>query len=272
MSSDTDGDWTEPPGLGGESRDPDSYWRRRFFILAGGLALVGSATWGLSALVGPPKPIGGRGASHGHAVAAGRAMLPAVAYGAPSGAAALASASPSVIAAPGVSRAARQAGPPAGASSTPPSPASPTTAGSHASAPGSSPRAGKCSPRHIVFSLFTSQQRYSTGQQPKFEVYAVSTAAGPCDLPYGPSVVRVIVTRQGQVLWDSAACRGRAEAKAKAELFEQGVPQLVTLTWSRQASPAGCARSVPVKTTGAFDAVAMADGSSSPVRTFTLAP
>jgi hypothetical protein len=38
-------------------RDPDYYWRRRFLVLAGGLAIVALITFGLSTLLGPAKPV-----------------------------------------------------------------------------------------------------------------------------------------------------------------------------------------------------------------------
>jgi hypothetical protein len=125
-----------------------------------------------------------------------------------------------------------------------------------------------------VLSLFTSQSRYSAGQQPTFEVYAVSTAPGTCELGYGPSAVRVVVTRKGQVMWDSAACaaRGRAAFAPGPARFTQGVPRVTTVTWDRRARSSGCPRALPTGATGTFDAVAMADGLSSPVRTFALSP
>ncbi len=50
------------------------------------------------------------------------------------------------------------------------------------------------------------------------------------------------------------------------------MPQVLTITWNRQAAkPSGCAGSLPAGTSGTFDAVAMADGQSSPVRSFKLA-
>ena len=121
-----------------------------------------------------------------------------------------------------------------------------------------------------MLSLFASQPQYGPGQQPKFEVYAVSTARGTCELMYGPAVVRVMVTKQGQVTWDSAACRTQPPAAPERVRLAQGVPQVVTVSWNRRASTPGCAGSVPAGATGTFDAVALADGRSSPVRQFKL--
>jgi hypothetical protein len=119
-----------------------------------------------------------------------------------------------------------------------------------------------------VLTLVTSQASYAPTAQPEFHVYAVSTASSPCQLPYGAGSVHVVVTRHGQVIWDSSAC---SAATAKPVQFQLGVPQLLTLSWNRQAtSPAGCAGSLPAGATGTFDAVAQAAGQSSQVRSFKL--
>jgi hypothetical protein len=119
-----------------------------------------------------------------------------------------------------------------------------------------------------VVSLFTSQASYRQGTRPHFEVYAVSTASTPCQLPYGAGSVRVVVTKQGQVVWDSATCGAPA---AKPVQFQAGVPHMLTISWNRDAkSPAGCAGTLQTGATGTFDAVALTAGKSSQVRTFKL--
>jgi hypothetical protein len=119
-----------------------------------------------------------------------------------------------------------------------------------------------------VLSLFTSQASYAQGTRPHFEVYAVSTASGNCELPYGAGSVRVVVTRQGQVVWDSATCGSPA---AHPVQFQTGVPHMLTISWNRGAtSPAGCAGTLSHDASGTFDAVAMTAGQTSQVRTFKL--
>jgi hypothetical protein len=69
-------------------------------------------------------------------------------------------------------------------------------------------------------------------------------------------------------VWDSAACK---PAAAQSVRFTLGVPQELTMIWNPKATqPAGCAGSLPAGAAGTLDAVAMSDGQSSPVRTFTL--
>ncbi len=145
--------------------------------------------------------------------------------------------------------------------------------------PGASPSPGlgptattwggpRCAPADIVLSLFTGQPSYGPGALPKFDVYAVSTSSGACTLSYGPGSVQVVVTRQGRVVWNSAACNLSAASPAR---FTLGVPQVLMITWNRRASrPSGCAGSLPAGAQGTFDAVALTDGQSSPVRSFRL--
>jgi hypothetical protein len=77
-----------------------------------------------------------------------------------------------------------------------------------------------------------------------------------------------VVTRRGRVVWDSAACKPQAAAAVR---FTLGVPQMLSITWNRQPSgPSGCAGTLPAGASGTFDAVALTDGQSSPVRSFTL--
>lgn len=129
-------------------------------------------------------------------------------------------------------------------------------------------RAPRCAPSDIVLSLFTGQPSYGNGGRPKFGVYAVSTSSSACTLSYGPGSVQVVVTWHGRVVWDSAACKLSGAAPTR---FTLGVPQVLTITWNRLAGqPASCAGSLPAGTRGTFDAVALTDGQSSPVRSFKL--
>ena len=119
-----------------------------------------------------------------------------------------------------------------------------------------------------MLSLLTSQASYTQSARPQFDVYAVSTASSPCQMAYGPGSVRVVVTRRGQVVWDSRSCGTPTAATVQ---FQRGVPQVLTVTWNRSATgPSGCAGSLAPGSTGTFDAVALAAGQASPVRTFTL--
>lgn len=265
--------WTAWVGFGGNwLAAPDSYWRRRFLILAGGLAVLGLITWGASALLGPAKPILRAGAAQ---AADNRKPLPAAAYGppatasttpAPAGSNAAGSSS-AASSSPGTSPAS-SAATPGGATGQPSSApaATPTTAAAASPTAGSS---GGCPPGSIVLSLFTGKPQYGPGEQPRFTVYVVSTAQAPCQIAYTPPFTHVVVTRNGQVVWDSAAC-GAAGGAARSARLTPGVPTVVMLSWDRKAPGQGCAGSAPAGTTGPLAAVAMADGKSSPIHWFTL--
>jgi hypothetical protein len=256
---DGEGDYDATPDLG--ARDPDAYWRRRFFILGGGIVVVGLCVW-LFPGAHHAAPRASATARASMAALDERGELPPAAYGStwpgPSPTP-TATATPSATRAPatgtGRGEAATRAHPDASPSPTPTASAGAVTG----------PR---CAPSDIVLSLFTSQPSYGQGASPEFDVYAVSTSSAACALGYGPGSVQVVVTRQGRVVWDSAACKLPGDAAVR---FTLGVPQVLSIAWNRQAkSPSGCAGALPTGAWGTFDAVALTDGQSSPVRSFTL--
>jgi hypothetical protein len=238
----------------GKPADPDAYWRRRFFILGGGLTVLALVAWFFTGRQGPAA---GASAAARASMAALQAQnaLPSAAYGSawPVPATHSAVATPRPTATPtGSAKAKSKHG--AGKHS-------PTAAGTSG---------GRCAPADIVLSLFTSQASYAQSAQPQFQVFAVSTAAGECQMAFGAGSVRVVVTYQGQVKWDSAAC---APAAAKTVRFKRGVPQELTISWNRAAkTPSGCAGSLPHGAWGTFQTVATTAGQSSPARTFKLLP
>jgi hypothetical protein len=247
-------------GDSGRPADPNAYWRRRFFILGGGLVLLAVLAWFFTGAQGPSA---GTSAAAQASMAAlqGNDTLPSVAYGS---AWAGPSAKPSVTARPRPTVK-------VGAKPTESAKAKDRgAAGKRSGATSTATRGSGCSPADIVLSLVTSQASYSQDEQPRFEVFAVSTAPGDCQLAYGPKSVRVVVTYLGQVKWDSAGC---AAAAAKPVLFKRGVPQVLTISWNRAAkAPAGCAGDLPAGAWGTFQAVATTAGQSSPARTFKLLP
>jgi hypothetical protein len=247
---DEEGD--DGPHIPGAAQDPNAYWRRRFFILGGGVAVLGLCAW-LFPGAHQAAPRASATARASTAALAKRGDLPPAAYG---------SASPGRT-----------------PKNTPKytAKASAAASASHRKTavrahPGPSPSPGPSGPRctasDIVLSLFTGQPSYGRKALPEFDVYAVSTSSRACTLSYGPGSVQVVVTRRGRVVWDSAACKLAAAAPTR---FTRGVPQVLTITWNRRASrPSGCAGSLSAGAWGTFDAVALTDGQSSPVRSFKL--
>jgi hypothetical protein len=263
---DGEGENDATPDLGAV-RDPNAYWRRRFFILGGGIVVVGLCVWLFP------------GANHAAARTTATAKasmaaldhpgtLPPEAYGSPWPAPTpKKTATPTAVATPSASPSAtsadkRKTGTGYHRAVTPsPSPSPSTSTAAKVKGP-------RCAPSDIVLSLFTGQPSYGQGASPKFDVYAVSTSSTACTLSYGAGSVQVVVTRHGRVVWDSAACK---PAAAKALRFTLGVPQVLSISWNRQAKePSGCAGTLSAGASGTFDAVALTDGQSSPVRSFTL--
>lgn len=228
----------------GEPGDPDAYWRRRFIILGGGLAVLMLLAWMFGG--GGPSRQASQTAAVRASMAARQAQgaLPSAAYGSPYGAQPSASA-------PG--------------SPSPSVPASPSASPSRPAA-----WAGKqCPSGSVVLTLLTSKPGYRPRERPAFTVYAVATSASGCQLKYGPAAVRVVVTRHGTVVWDSAACPAAHQGTRTVRL-DQGVPQEVTLSWNRKASARPCAGTLASGSSGTFEAAAAADGFTSPSRSFKL--
>jgi hypothetical protein len=256
---DDGGDDDDAPRVRVAAGDQSAYWRRRFFILGGGVAVLGLCAW-IFPGGHPAAPRASATALASMAALATRGDLPAAAYGSAwRGPAPKKTAQASASA--GASQRATGARAHPGASPSP----GPTAA---ASSGPSGPSGPRCRPSDIVLSLFTGQPGYGQGELPVFDVYAVSTSSSACTLSYGPGSVQVVVTRGGRVMWDSAACKVSGASPAR---FTLGVPQVLTITWNRRAGrPSGCAGSLPDGAGGTFDAVALADGQSSPVRSFRL--
>jgi len=256
---DGEDDYDAAPDLGG--RDPSAYWRRRFFILGGGIAVIGLCVWlfpgGSHAA---PRPSATARASM--AALDKRQQLPAAAYGTT-----YSSPAPKKTATPAAAKTPAKPDRRKTATKAYPS-ASPTPSASASASSAAAAKGLRCAPSDIVLSLFTGSPSYGQGASPKFDVYAVSTAASACTLSYGPGSVQIVVTRHGRVVWDSSACKLSGSAAAR---FTLGVPQVLSISWDRQAtSPAGCGGTLAAGTTGTFDAVALTGGQSSPVRSFTL--
>ena len=164
--SDEEGCGDDYDASGDEAWDPGNdraYWRRRFFILCGGVVALGACAWLFPGAHQPsahdvvryPR-VHGR-ARQAAGAAPGRLRQPVA----------------------GAEQARRVAH--AGAASCASSAYHP---GPVPSASASASRAA-CAPADIVLSLFTSQSSYAKGARPKFSVYAVSTSATACTLAYG---------------------------------------------------------------------------------------
>jgi hypothetical protein len=237
---------------------PDSYWRRRVIMLCAGLSLLGLFAWIFSGGGGKPPVTPAAKSSQ----AAG--ILPAAAYsGAPTPTPTVtgsgsASPSPSASGKPSASKSA------AGKSSAKAHATSSAPAVTSARAPG-----GGCYPSAVVLSLFSSQSDYHKGQDPEFDLYAVSTGSGTCSFSLSPAKLHVVVMSAGRIIWDSADCtHGTSNQVA---WLSRGVPAQESITWNRSISLPGCVTLASAARPGTYQVQARSASVDSPVRTFKLA-
>jgi hypothetical protein len=233
---------------------PDSYWRRRAITLAAGLSLLAVLAWALSGGGGKPaSPMPRSSQASG--------VLPAVAYSSgPASPAAGGPGSPAALAS-GTASGHPAAGKSANRASALAKPAL-----------GVTPQAGRepgggCAPSAVVLSLF-SRPEYYRGQDPGFDVYAVSTAAGTCSFDVGHGKLHVVVMSAGRIIWDSADCARRGPSRAVR--LSRGVPAQELFTWNRAATLPGCVTLVSSARLGSYQVQAGTGSVASPVRTFKL--
>ncbi len=125
---------------------------------------------------------------------------------------------------------------------------------------------GACPAGSVVMTLFSVRPIYSAGEQPVFDVYAVSTSAVGCEFRFGPGAVRVLVSQHGWTVWNSAECH---PATAQQERLARGVPLQMSVTWNRNAAY-GCRGWLPSRASGHFTAIARTATQSTPATTFEL--
>jgi hypothetical protein len=251
-----------------DTGQPDAYWRRRVITLCAGLALLGVLAWAFSG--------GGKPASPAQKGTQANGVLPAAAYSGPAispspGADASASASAGPVASlpfPTESPSARTSRPGRGPSSSGKSAAGGGGNATPGPAGGVEP-GGACAPGAVVLSLFTSRTSYPAGQDPAFEVYAVSTASRACSFDVSPTKLHVLVMSSGRVIWDSADCT-RGEPNRVAEL-RRGVPANGFVSWNRTISLPGCVTLASSARLGTYQVQARDATVASPIRTFKLA-
>src|SRR5580658_8224264 len=179
---------------GARAYPSDAYWRRRALTLALGLGLLAVLVWAFTGSGGgrPPIPVP-TGSQQ-------PTLQPEAAYSA-------------VPTAPPATRGALQTPAATRTAGTRPSPSRSAGAASGGSGGkdgrdggSGSGSGGKCSPGAIVLSLYSSKSSYAGGEDPRFEVYVVSTAPAACTFDLGPGKLQVQVMSAGRIVWDSADC------------------------------------------------------------------
>ncbi|HUZ54882.1 MAG TPA: hypothetical protein VMU94_20445 [Streptosporangiaceae bacterium] len=235
-----------------------TYWRRRFIILAVGLAVLAAASWGLSQALrihpagrsstgtlrmsgagsGPPagSPAAGDGQVRGGTAGNRGGHGSAGSHG--------------------------KSGP---GTVTRPSPAPEPTATTSGFA-GFKP--AFCSWHAIVLSLSAAQVHFGSGQQPTFSLSVVSTQPTDCSFNVGPGHLAVVIKEGPARIWSSADCVNGTGSLVTA--LRRGVPTVVAVDWNRRTSSPGCsgpARPVPA---GSYTAYAVEGSIVSPPVTFRL--
>lgn len=195
----------------------DAYWRHRTITLALGLVLLAVLIWAFTGGGQPARP-----------VATGSqqpSLQPEAAYSA-------------VPTAPPATQRPRNT--PTARSTVETRPSASARAAARSGAKGGKKgTGGRCSPGDIVLSLVSNKSSYGAGEDPRFEVYVVSTAPAACTFGLGPARLQVQVTSAGRVVWDSADC-ARAGSSRVATL-NRGVPSQESITWNRTSTLPGCA-------------------------------
>jgi hypothetical protein len=288
-----------------DTDQPDTYWRRRVLTLVAGLALLGILAWAFSGGGGKPAhpaaatsspatsitpaaAYSGDPSSSGATSPAGSPVsagltAPATGSSSSSGSSSsggfwsASSAAKSAGASPPAARTSNLAGLPAAGRTSPGrgtrTASAPATATGTADPSGQPLQAtvepgGGCAPSAVVLSLFASKTSYSSGQDPQFSVYAVSTGAQPCTVAIGPAKLQVLVMSSGRIVWNSADC-AKASSTRTVKL-KRGVPVTETISWNRSVSLPGCQTLASSAPAGTYQVQARTGSVSSPVRTFKL--
>ena len=208
------------------------YWRRRFFALLVGLAILALVAWAFAGALGGSSP------------AASTAATKSVSSAPPSAVASAAGSAPAGSGAVGTHH----------ASGSPRSTTAPS--GHHGLRP--------CGLSRVVLSLFSSQASYSLRQTPQFEVDVVSTQSRSCTFDIGAQHVLLRISAGSRLVWTSADC---AEGQASlVTRLRRGVPTVVPIAWDGQHSSPGCPVPGAPAAAGTYTATASdSAGASNPV-------
>lgn len=226
---------------------PVTYWKRRFLVLAAGLAVLAVIAWAFSGVLA----VGGRAAASAGLGSPGHQARPTGGQG---NGRASGSGVPQTSPAPSLS--------------TPPGiPVPPSLTPGATQPPGPAP-VRACEPGDVVLSLVSSQGSYGSGQLPEFDVNVVSTAARTCAFDVGPRFLALVITAGGKRIWSSADCVARPGSLLTD--LARGVPTVVPISWDRETSAPGCRVTSRQVVPGSFAAAASDGGLASNPLTFTL--
>jgi hypothetical protein len=188
--------------------DAEAYWRRRVYVLAGGIALIALVAWACS------------GSDHEKPTTQVRD--------------AAATTSPHALSVTGT-------GAGAGAGATP----TPTVTVTVTATPPGTPagRGGdQCDPGDVVVGVTPARTVFRGRQHPRFSLSVVNTGHRACTFDVGPKSLLVRISSGADRVWSSDRCVDRAGGNL--QMLRRGVPYLATLDWDRRRCD-GATRAAP---------------------------
>jgi hypothetical protein len=175
-------------------RDTDAYWRRRVYVLAGGITVIGLMAWACS--------------DSGHKKST--AQVRNAAAMSPAASVPPAAATPTIVPSAIVTVTA----PP------PPARAGPRRAGD------------RCDDGTVVVGLRPTGTVYARKAHPRFGLSVVSTGRRTCTFDVGPKALQLTIASGPDRVWSSARCAGGPGSNV--QMLRRGVPYLATLDWDRR--------------------------------------
>ena len=245
----------------------DAYWRRRAVTLALGLVLLAVLIWAFT---------GGGGGQPASPAATGSrqpSLQPEAAYSAvptapPATREPLNTPTATRTAGTRPSASARPAAQPGGKGAKGTKDGKGTKKGTGSGSGSGSGSGGRCAPGDIVLSLVSSKSSYGAGEDPRFEVYVVSTAPAACTFGLGPATLQVQVMSAGRIVWDSADC-ARGDG-TRVGTLKRGVPSRESITWNRTSTLPGCSTLATSVRSGTYQVRVRDGGATSAVLVIKL--
>jgi hypothetical protein len=194
-----------------------TYWRRRFFVLAGTVGVVIVLVWAVNGMLSVP--------SAPQAAPSPLATAPSSEPVSLSNVQPTPSSSPS----PAVSR------------SAPAPHASKKARHNGKNAAGAAGGERACAPASVTLRLSSPQYWYQTGVTPRFTVRATSGAGHPCRFNMGTKFVSVVITTGPRHIWSSSDCAS-GEA-SNVVVLAPGKRAVLHTSWNRRSSSPGCGAS-----------------------------
>ncbi|NYE49940.1 hypothetical protein HDA32_005060 [Spinactinospora alkalitolerans] len=212
---------------------PETYWKRRVFVLAGLLVVVALIVYACSR---PSSDEGQRAADSGAATEetpdeSASPSIPA----SPS-----ASDAPSASPAPGGEEGGGDSGGDSGGGSGGGSDDGDENrgAGKDGAIPAPEQPEDLCRPDDVVTTLSADREDYSSGVEPRFDITVVNTDDQTCTVDVGPKAMELRITSGEDRVFSTADCvRGDGTDK---EQLRRGVPHTVTVEWDRERSWEDC--------------------------------